>query len=118
MHRIKLELINTKKRPYLKFIFGTYLDKLNAERTVLKWESIFSSLKNEKIDLIWDCKKMEDYDPVARRILQKALNELKAEIGRVWVITDQQIIKSSVILIARSTSLDIKIVDSEEDITI
>jgi ABC-type transporter Mla MlaB component len=103
--------------PCIHFAFKGKLTKAEALNAIEKWKQ-YSAFRNNKNILIWDCKGMKDYDSSARHVWQNAMNELKGEIEEIWIIADSLVFKATAKVMSLFTSIEIKIVSSEEKIQI
>ena len=105
-------------RECLKFTFRCTLTEIDAIDAVSKWKKMFSTRKDEKIVIIWQCKKMVSYEPMARIIWQNTLKELKNQIDTIWLVSDSIIIQAGAKIMAFFTILNLKVVNSEEKIRV
>ena len=105
-------------RECLKFTFRGTLTEIDAIDAVSKWKKMFSTRKDEKIVIIWQCKKMVSYEPMARIIWQNTLKELKNQIDTIWLVSDSIIIQAGAKIMAFFTILNLKVVNSEEKIRV
>jgi endo-beta-N-acetylglucosaminidase D len=103
---------------YLKFTFKGKLKESDALKAIKKWKEAFNTKSGEKIVLVWDCLEMENYDTNSRIEWQNALKEMKNQIDSIWLITNSVLIKVGARVMSLFTSLEIKIVSSENEINI
>ena len=81
-----------------------------------KWKEAFQSRPDDKITIVWECLNMTGYETQARIQWQETLKELQPQIKDIWLISDSNLIKTGARVMSVFTSLNIHIVDSEEDI--
>ena len=111
-------VIETKTIHGNQFIYFTFSGKLtleNAKNAVLEWKEQIVN-PNTKYSLIWNCLDMKGYEPLARSCWQKALKELKENIGKIWLISDSSVIIAGARIISLFTAFDICTVKSESAI--
>lgn len=113
-----IEWIKKSGKDCLKFTFNGKFSEKDAVASTEKWRQIFSTKKQEKIILIWDCLNMNDYDQQARTLWQVACKDMKDQIQIIWVLTNSILIRMGASVISVFTSLKIKVVSSEKDIII
>ena len=112
----QIELCNVKQNNCLKFSFNGILAEDEAREAVMVWKSFFNEKSGEKLTLIWDCNRMAGYDPGARIIWQNTLKELKDQISSIWLISTSSMIKSGAMIVSMITKLNIKVIQSENEI--
>ena len=105
-------------KPCLKFLFKGLLQEKDALLAIEEWKAYFQSKPMEKIVLIWECQEMKGYDTASRTAWQNTLNELKPQIENIWLITTSKLIKLGAQIMSVFTSLNIKVVESEEQIVV
>ena len=113
----KIEWHEKRGNSYLKFTFGEQLTERDAEFAILKWKRAFKEKNDQCIGLIWDCTNMKQYESGARQIWTNALFELKHQIGSIWLISDSTLIRMGASVMGMATSLHIKAVASESEVT-
>ena len=114
----RIEWSEKSGRQCLKFTFEGRLTSKDAEVAIAEWKKMFQSKAEESIILIWDCKKMKDYDTEARLIWSNALKEMKSQIDKIWLISDSSLIRMGASVIGLLTSLNIKAISSESELVI
>lgn len=105
-------------KKFLKFTFEEHLTERDADLAILKWKQAFQIRKCQSIDLIWDCRKMKQYESGARQKWTNTLFELKSQINSIWLITESSIIKMGASVMSMATSLNIKTVASENEVAL
>jgi hypothetical protein len=118
MENPSIDWIQKSGKSCLKFIFKGNFTEQDAVSAVEKWNDAFEARPDGKIVLIWDCQEMNDYDHDARTLWQNKCKEYKDRIETIWVITDSLLIKMGASVISVFTSMKIKVVGSENDISI
>ena len=100
----------------LHFTFKGRFTESDARNAVLQWND---SLRkgDAKLHHIWDCREMSGYDPMARIEWQKAIKELKNRIEKIWLISDSSLIIAGAMILSTFTTLEIKAVKSEEQVS-
>lgn len=116
--KVKIEWVQKLSKTCLKFVFGERLTSKEAERAIIKWRTEFQSKPDKSINIIWDCRRMKGYDSEAREKWTYALKEMKSQIDTIWLITESSIIKMGASLMSLFSTLDIKVVSSENKIAI
>ena len=114
----EIEWCQISDKECLKFTFQGTLTEINALDAIAQWKEMFSTRKDEKVIIIWQCLKMESYEPMARILWQNTLKELKNQIDTIWLVSDSIIIKAGAKIMSFFTTLNLKIVNSEEKITV
>ena len=112
----KVEWCSKTGGNHLRFTFGEKLTAQQAEEAVAHWQEAFAKRKDQCVSLIWDCRKMKAYESAARVIWTNALNEMKPQIGSIWLISNSTIIKMGASVMAMATSLHIKNVNSDSEV--
>lgn len=112
----KIEWCPIKGKECLKFTFLGTLTESEALDAIAKWKEMFSTKKEEKTVIIWQCLEMESYEPMARILWQGAIKELKNQIDKVWLVSDSIVIQAGAKIMAFFTTLDLRVVNSEEKI--
>jgi len=102
---------------FLKFTFGEQLTERDADFAILKWKQIFQQNKDTCISLIWDCTKMKKYESGARQKWTNTLFELKPQIGSIWLISESVMIRMGASVMGMATSINIKPVANESEVT-
>lgn len=101
----------------LRFTFGEMLTERDAEFAIDKWKQAFHQKHDQCISLIWDCTDMKQFESAARKKWTKALFEMRPQIGSIWLISDSTIIRLGVSVMGIATSLHIKAIRSEREVT-
>jgi len=113
-----IEWVEKNGEPCLKFTFNGRLLEEDAIVAIEKWRNAFTARQGEKINIIWNCLNMSGYDSGARRKWQEALKEMKDQIKSIWLVSTSPIIKTGALVMRVFTSLDIQMVESEDEIRI
>lgn len=113
-----IEWSNITGNQCLRFEFGEKLTELDAVNAITEWKEAFESKPGQKVCLIWDCRKMQGYETGARTKWTAALKEMKPQIGKIWLISENSFIRMGGSVMAVFTSLDIKAVSSESEILV
>jgi len=111
-----LEIYQKSGRNCLKFTFSGILEEQDARHAITRWKHEFRSKPDEKFILIWECLNMKGYDSQSRIAWQNALKEMKSQIDTIWLIASLKLIKVGAQIMSVFTSLNIKVVDSEDQI--
>lgn len=106
-----------KGKEVLNFTFRGTLTHQEAEIAIKIWKEMFQLKPNKQV-IVWECKEMKGYEPMARAVWQDAIKELKGQIDKIWLISDSAIIIAGGKIMSLFTSFDIKPVRSEEDIIV
>jgi hypothetical protein len=114
----KIEWYEKSGKQCLKFIFGEKLTEKEAEIAIAEWGEAFQSKKDQKIILIWDCRKMKGYETGARTKWTDALKNMKSQIATIWLISDSAFIRIGASVMAMFSSLNINAISSESEIAI
>ena len=102
----------------LKFTFTGKLSLNEADIAILEWRNQFRSTVNKPIHVIWDCRKMEGYQPEAKDHWTDALHEMKDEIDTIWLLAGSPVIKMGASIMGLFTSIRIMPVSSESEIPV
>ena len=101
----------------LRFTFGEKLTEREADLAIEKWKEAFRQKKDQCISLIWDCTNMKQYESAARKKWTNALFEMKPQIGTIWLISDSPLIRMGATVMGMATSLHIRSLGTESDMT-
>ena len=85
-------------------------------KSVEEWKSRFSDKEQLKFIVVWNCLEMTGYEPGARMLWQKTLQDLKSQIEVIWLISNSSLIKAGAKILSLSTSYNVKTVSSEAEI--
>lgn len=113
---IKWETI--RKKEFLKFTFTGTLSHHDAAKASGTWAEIFRDRSTLKMNVIFNCTDMKDYDPFARITWQKTISDLKGQINEIWVISDSKIIRAGAAIMGMFTSFNLRTVNSEDKISV
>ena len=102
----------------LRFTFGENLTVDEAVVAVAEWKKCFKEKTDKPIILLWDCSKMERYEPAAKEKWTTALKDMKTDIESIWLITDNRIIRFGAYVMSIFSSMKIQTVNSEDEILI
>ena len=116
MSNPKIEWAQKSGKNCLKFTFQESFGEQDAESAIREWRETLATKPQERIVHIWDCLAMKDYDQQARAMWSETCKELKDQIDTIWVITNSLLIKMGATVISVFTSLNIRVVSSEDDI--
>lgn len=97
------------------FTFNGKLSENDATGAISRWKDYFVK-SNTVYTHVWNCVNMTGYEPMARISWQKAIKELKNNIGKIWLISDSSIIIAGAKILSLFTKMDINAVKSESDI--
>ncbi len=111
-----IEWVEIENKECLRFCFHGHLHTSEARRAIAEWKRMYASRTDQQVILVWDCIDMVDYDSEARKLWTKALKELKHQTKEIWVISDSSLIKMGAGVMAMTTHIRTKVVDSEEQI--
>ena len=114
----RIEWSQISGREVLLFTFSELLTADEAEFAILLWRKEFQSKMDKPVTLVWDCKLMKDYESEAKERWTAALKEMKNQIETIWLISDSTIIRMGASVMGMFTSLKIKPVSSESQITL
>ena len=101
----------------LRFTFGETLTERDADFAINKWREAFYQRREQCVSLIWDCTSMKQYESGARKKWTNALFEMRPQIGSIWLISDSTIVRMGASVMSMATSLHIKTVRSESEVT-
>ena len=111
---LNLQWITIKGIRCLNFTFSRVLTSQSATRMVDEWKMLFGEEGSTKVNLIFDCKEMTDYEPFARIVFQKAISELKPQINGIWVISTSKVIVAGAAIMGLFASFPIRTVASQD----
>ena len=116
MSNPKIEWMEKSGKTCLKFTFQESFGAEDAESAIREWREALATKPQERVVHIWDCLAMKDYEQSARTMWSETCKELKDQIDTIWVITNSLLIKMGATVISVFTSLNIRVVRSENDI--
>ena len=100
----------------LRFTFGENFTADEAMIAIEDWKNCFKGKSDKPIILIWDCRKMRRYELGAKEQWTNALNEMKAEIDKIWLISDSIIVSLGALIMGHVSKIKIHSVNSESKI--
>ena len=103
--------------PALWFTFNENLDAHTAKKMCEQWKKL-SDRYIEPVLIIFDARKMKDYDPMSRIHFQKCMTEQKANISKIWVVTNSAKVKAGASILGMFTSFTIKTVSDPDQIKV
>lgn len=117
-NEVLVNLATISNNNCLKITFFGVFTKDQAQRAAAHWKEVMSKAdEKKKLPVIFDCKNMTDYEPMARMIWQNTINELSKKIDSIWVVTDSKLIMAGAAILGLFSTLKIKTASSEEKIT-
>ena len=114
----QIEWTKISGKQCLKFIFGEKLTAQEAEVAIAEWRKAFQSRMDGAIILIWDCRKMTDYDNDARAQWIDAIKEMKSQIDTIWLISASGFIRTGASIMSFFVNMQIKPVSCESEIEV
>jgi phosphopantetheine adenylyltransferase len=114
----QIEWTKISGKQCLKFIFGEKLTAQEAEVAIAEWRKAFQSRMDGAIILIWDCRKMTDYDNDARAQWIEAIKEMKSQIDTIWLISTSGFIRTGASIMSFFVNMQIKPVSCESEIEV
>lgn len=115
---LKINWVNISNRKVLRFTFSGKLSYNTAREAILTWQKEFDSHPNEKIDMIWDCSRMTDYEPMAKAVWQKTLAKVSEQLGDIWLLTNSRIIYAGAKIMTLFTPYKLHVVKSMAEIQV
>ena len=109
---LSVEWITLQNVTCLQVTIHGLFTNLNAMKAAAEWRKLFEAQPNKKFAVIFNCKEMRDYEPLARGTWQNAITSMKSQINSIWVISDSKIIAAGAAIMGLFTSYSIKTVDS------
>ncbi len=113
-----LEWITIKNIPCLQINIKGLFTNSNAIKAASEWKKMFEIHPNKKSAVIFNCKEMKDYEPLARGTFQNAISAMKPQISSIWVISDSKIIAAGAAIMGLFTSYSIKTVDTIDKVVL
>jgi hypothetical protein len=114
--RVEVFLAQHGGKKCLEFRFPQELTVAAAEAAIREWRSEIGAMGTEPLTVVWDCRRMKGYDSQARRVWQDALQELKARIGTIWMVSGSPFVRLGAMLMGKALSIEIRSVDAPERI--
>ncbi len=111
-----LELTQIQSKTAIIFHFEGILTQQKAHEFIKQWQIIFLGNESNKMVVIFDAINMSDYQPMARTLFQKSINELKSQIDSIWVISNSKIVKAGAAIMSIFSSFPITTIASLDDI--
>jgi hypothetical protein len=115
-HITNVTLASISERDCVKIHFHGKFTKDEAVKASMQWKNFMKQINGDKKPVIFDCKQMTDYDPLARIVWQNTISELKSQIDSIWVVTDSKLIAAGASLLGLFSSLKIHTVNLESNI--
>ncbi|MCU0430469.1 MAG: hypothetical protein MUF42_10910 [Cytophagaceae bacterium] len=115
-HQVSINLATLYGKKWLWFVFPAMLEEASAIEAVQHWKEHFNqSLKpGDKANLIFDCSHMKNYDTASRQLWQRTMVEHRANIGDIWIISQNRLILTAAKTMGLLTGFKIKVALSEE----
>ena len=105
MNDVTIEWEQIEDTHYLRFKFFGKLTKEIAEEAIKEWEEKFQAVNYTEINLIWDCLEMSGYQPASASLWKTTMNKHKDRIGKIWVISDNPLIRMGARAVTMITNL-------------
>lgn len=111
---IRWKTIRDKK--FIHFTFeGIFTEKL-AKEIIPQWEKMMQEYPDEKVCLVCECSKMQNYDSLARIQFQECMKKYQKSIDTFWIVTTSKVAKYGGMIMGALLSFPIKVVESEDKI--
>ncbi|MFN3315703.1 MAG: hypothetical protein ACK40K_02740 [Raineya sp.] len=105
-----------KGKKCIQFVFeGIFTEKL-AKEIIPQWEKMMQEYPNEKVCLVCECSKMQNYDSLARIQFQECMKKYQKRIDTFWIVTTSKVAKYGGMIMGALLSFPIKVVESEDKI--
>jgi hypothetical protein len=111
-----IEVCDLSQGDCLNFKFVGEFKETDAIEGVEEWRKMFAPLQDIKVSMVWDCLEMTGYESKARIVWQKAMKDMRDQIGTVWLISTSKVIKAGAKLISAFTKFKIKVVKTHEEV--
>lgn len=117
MENLDIAIIKYNEKLFLQFNFYGELKESSAIEGIEKWREEISKLpSNQKIDLIYNCSEMTGFETGARRNWQNAMKEFKAQLGDIWIVSDNIFILGAAKTMGILTGFNMKVCRSLSDV--
>jgi len=113
---VDIQVCQVENLDCLKLSFNGILTEAIANQAIDEWKHLLGNVGDKKVNMVWDCKNMKDYETGARIKWQNMLKENKQVIGTIWVITESSLIKTGLKLLSAFSSYKFKFIKSCEEI--
>jgi hypothetical protein len=113
---IQVERLFIQEQKFIKFTFKGLLTHTAAKSADGLWRENVSPNQNNRVNLIFDCHNMHDYEPLARTHWQKLLQQHRNQIDQIWVLSDSKLIKAGAAIMGVFTSFNIKTASTVEQV--
>ena len=115
--RLSWKVITNKQ--FLKFVFKGTLTRDLAVQAIKDWSGKLSGVSpDNNVSLIWNCVEMTKYEIDAFKLWHEALLESKSHIEEIWIVTDNSFYKLAARTMSMVSSLKLKCVTTEEEISV
>lgn len=111
-----IEWCSSFNKKCLLLRFSGEFQETDATKAIGFLNKLFTSIKSDKTDMVWDTLEMTHYNSAARIVWQQMLKQNKQSIGSIYVITKSLFVKAGVRLMSMFSSLDIQCLSSMNEI--
>lgn len=116
--KLDIDLCQLTETACLKFKFNNNLSEEDARYAIQEWNDLLNSSKDDKVNMIWDCLEMKNYEQKALALWQHALKESRNKINQIWLVTESKMLRAGAMLISAFTNMKIKVVKSHDKINL
>lgn len=99
----------------LYFTFHGLFSAQAALEGVETWKC-YTKKSSVPFTIIWNCKDMSNYEPMARVYWQKAMTDMKETIDDIWLISNSALIRTGAKVLSLFTAFEINSVKEENEI--
>ncbi|MDJ0644610.1 MAG: hypothetical protein QNJ57_01375 [Flavobacteriaceae bacterium] len=100
----------------LQFTFAGIFREADARDAIAEWKTLFKEKPKTKITIVWHCLAMKNYEAKARVLWQETMQELRDQIGLIWLVTDSVIVQAGAEIMSFFVFYDLKVVASIEEL--
>ena len=104
-----------------QILFFRFQDTLllsDALKGIKIWKDLSKETDKDQFNIVWDCRGLTNFEPLARIKLQHAAKDLSHKISNLWVISESTEIIAGINIISLFATIDSHIVKSINDVKI
>lgn len=107
---------NISSQNVILFDFPPRLTLEQAEQAICRWKEILTHYPNQRFTLIWQCSRMQEYEPTARIAWQQAMKDTLDQTQIVYIVSASPIIKAGAYLMNAFSRFTLKPINSLKDL--
>lgn len=118
INSLKITSVKKGSKDFLQFDFEGDLKETIALDSIQQWKDEMSKLlPGQKINLIFNCRKMSGFETEARKHWQETMKLFKGQISDVWVVSENIFIRTAAKTMGLLTGFNMKACNSVSEVS-